>query len=327
MKVPGKHLTATIRFSWDCRVSGVQQHYCMAPLFFLSWLPSSLNPSTVNPACVSALLTLCTLLHSAQPCSTWTCIWCVHWLILSLSLSFFLSHASFYIFYHAFTCMLTLSFHKTEMIFKMCLGSLVLPALFLMPATLWKCAYGSDFIFPPTLPPFFYSISQSSCFLSPFLPRPLCPPLPPPLIRSLSLTTASQTFQKTTASLPTPRPHTLSGPPPQTCPLLSLISSWLISNTFWRTRSPLKPSQAPKQKDQRLWGSRRAARLKPEQRLNNRAGSLSGLFLNVFHWFCVFCPCWDRIVATMWPQKFTQEWRSWARSPRLFQGSLQVTDL
>lgn len=36
------------------------------------------------------------------------------------------------------------------------IGSLVAPDLFLLPATMWKFAYGSDFIFPPTLPPFFF---------------------------------------------------------------------------------------------------------------------------------------------------------------------------
>lgn len=50
------------------------------------------------------------------------------------------------------------------------IGSLVVPDLFLLPATLWKCAYGSDRIFPPTLPPFFffYIFLHQSIFMFPF---------------------------------------------------------------------------------------------------------------------------------------------------------------
>lgn len=40
--------------------------------------------------------------------------------------------------------------------FKLRLGWLVLPDLFLMPASWWKCADGSDSIFPPTLPLFLH---------------------------------------------------------------------------------------------------------------------------------------------------------------------------
>lgn len=66
----------------------------------------------------------------------------------------------FYVFYHVLTCTLTLSFHKTEMIFQMLIGSFVVPGLSLLHATFWKCTHGSGFNFPPMLP-FFIFLNQS----------------------------------------------------------------------------------------------------------------------------------------------------------------------
>lgn len=232
--------------------SGVDSHITTggACLLFLSELPPSPTSPALTPQhcgtdlCCNLVDTVsahnCTLLYPAI--FTFNLLCCVHWLMLCLFPSFS-SHASLFFLLLFFTsCMLSL-FHENIILIHVALDVVIFCLIYFFAAwryTLDVCVcVGVCLLLSPsslTRPDFlFQSISQSSCFLSPFPHHPHFPPPPFPSTPSLSLTMSSQTSPRMTILTMTQPLH--HGTLPHML-LLCLINSRLILNTLYK---PLKP--------------------------------------------------------------------------------------